>query len=149
MNLLIGNNEGFANSGSVLCVSPCVPMLRRKVHRVALAVVQRYMANVTKAALSPLAQLHKPAVDIIGFTIRQGLAHPIACLPVLVSLESSTDTAMATKAYALHHILHNKRPELVHTRFFETTRAVFDHQSQAGDAGVRGAWTVYCFWRAD
>lgn len=70
--------------------------------------------------------MQKTAVDIIAFTVKQGLAHPMTCVPVLVALESSTNKSLADRVYALHTLLHVKRPELVHSRFLEIVKEVYD-----------------------
>ena len=59
MDELVGNTDGFADSG------------------VASAVVQRYMNHILDAALSRNAVIQGSAIDILTFTIKQGLAHPL------------------------------------------------------------------------
>lgn len=45
--------------------------------RVSSAVVQRYLPQILDAALRQNIMIQNAAVDILGFTIKQGLAHPI------------------------------------------------------------------------
>jgi cohesin loading factor subunit SCC2 len=59
INELVGDTAGFAESG------------------VASAVVQRYLSGILEAALSPHEGVQRIAMDIVSFTVRQGLAHPI------------------------------------------------------------------------
>ena len=50
-------------------------------HRVSSAIVQRYLDHVLEAALSQNAQIQAIAIDVLSFTIKQGLAHPLqVCL---------------------------------------------------------------------
>lgn len=44
---------------------------------VSSAVVQRYLSQIHEAALSPNPLIHSAAVDILTFTVKQGLAHPL------------------------------------------------------------------------
>jgi hypothetical protein len=46
-------------------------------YRVSSAVVQRYLPQILEAALIRNPALQNAAVDILGFTIKQGLAHPL------------------------------------------------------------------------
>ncbi|KAI0317644.1 hypothetical protein OF83DRAFT_1120276 [Amylostereum chailletii] len=110
MDELIGNTDGFADSG------------------VSSAVVQRYLDPILKAALSQNAQTQGVAVDILSFTIKQGLAHPLQSFPVIVSLETSPNTSLSSRASALHAILHTKHASLLNSRYIVSARATFDYQ---------------------
>jgi cohesin loading factor subunit SCC2 len=44
---------------------------------VSSAVVQRYMSPILEAALSNNVQIQAAAIDILTFTVKQGLAHPL------------------------------------------------------------------------
>ncbi|MBW0481416.1 hypothetical protein O181_021131 [Austropuccinia psidii MF-1] len=123
MNQLIGNTEGFADSG------------------VASAIVQRYLGQITTLAQSIESHIQKTAVDIISFTIKQGLAHPLECVPVLVALEGSPDQDLAKRVFGLHMVLHVQRANLVHSRFIETMGKVYEYHAKA--AGSKSIATGY------
>jgi len=115
VNQLIGNVDTFPDSGVIS------------------AIVQRYLPQVTTLAQSTKPHIQKTAVDIISFTIKQGLTHPLECVPVLVALESSKDAAITSQVFALHTLLHVQRGNLVHCRFLETMNKVFDcHNNASG-----------------
>ncbi|KAH9819910.1 sister chromatid cohesion C-terminus-domain-containing protein [Melampsora americana] len=116
MEQLIGNTDNFADSG------------------VGLAIVQRYLPQITSFAQSVDGPMQKAAVDIIAYTIKQGLAHPMSCIPVLVALESSSDQILAKRVFGLHTLLHTKRPDLVHTRFLEVMREVYEFYSRTNSS---------------
>ncbi|EGF99550.1 uncharacterized protein MELLADRAFT_118268 [Melampsora larici-populina 98AG31] len=116
MDQLIGNTDNFADSG------------------VGLAIVQRYLPQITTFAQSVDGPMQKAAVDIIAYTIKQGLAHPMSCIPVLVALESSSDQTLAKRVFGLHTLLHTKRPDLVHTRFLEVMREVYKFYSRTSSS---------------
>lgn len=44
---------------------------------VSSAVVQRYLTHILDAALSRNPQVQVVAVEILSFTVKQGLAHPL------------------------------------------------------------------------
>lgn len=52
-------------------------LTERLVDSVSSAIVQRYLPQILEAALSTQVRIQAMAVDILGFTIRQGLAHPL------------------------------------------------------------------------
>ena len=59
MDKLVGNTHDFAESG------------------VASAIVQRYLQSILDAALAKNTHIQSSALDILSFTIKQGLAHPL------------------------------------------------------------------------
>ncbi|KAI0643094.1 hypothetical protein C8Q79DRAFT_1002826 [Trametes meyenii] len=122
MEELIGNTEGFADSG------------------VSSAVVQRYLDKILEAALSQTPQIQAAAVDILTFTIKQGLAHPLQSFPVIVALETSPNPHLSSRASALHAILHSKHTSLLNSRFVNSARASFDYQKRVTPGAVKG----YC-----
>ncbi|KAJ7903762.1 hypothetical protein B0H14DRAFT_2666173 [Mycena olivaceomarginata] len=85
MDELVGNTDGFADSG------------------VSSAVVQRYMPQILQAALSQHPQIQVAAIDILTFTIKQGLAHPLESFPVI-------------------------HGSLLNTRYIQSARKSFDYQ---------------------
>ncbi|TFK52693.1 hypothetical protein OE88DRAFT_1628274 [Heliocybe sulcata] len=120
MEELIGNTDGFADSG------------------VSSAVVQRYLDPILQAALSQNVQVQAPAVDILSFTIKQGLAHPLQSFPVIIALETSPNATLANRAAALHHILHTKHASLLNARYVVSARASFDYQKKLSQDNVQG-----------
>ncbi|EJD50599.1 hypothetical protein AURDEDRAFT_182486 [Auricularia subglabra TFB-10046 SS5] len=120
MEKLVGNTHDFAESG------------------VASAVVQRYLQQILDAALTKHPQIQNSAMDILQFTIRQGLAHPLQCLPTIVALETSPIQLMSLRANALHSVLHAKHASLVNMRYLECARMSFAYQVKITDGIVQG-----------
>ncbi|KAF7296629.1 Sister chromatid cohesion protein [Mycena chlorophos] len=120
MEELVGNTDGFADSG------------------VSSAVVQRYMAHILDAALSRHPSIQAAATDVLTFTIKQGLAHPLQSFPVIVALETSPNSALSGRASALHGLLHQKHSSLLNTRHLQSARASFDYQRRLDPNNVRG-----------
>ncbi|KAG8956027.1 Sister chromatid cohesion protein 2 [Tulasnella sp. 424] len=120
MEELVGNTDGFAESG------------------VSSAVVQRYLPQILEAALSSQLRIQAVAVDILGFTVKQGLAHPLQCMPVIVALETSASAQLSARAHALHSILSSKHASLVNSRYMECARTSFDYQFRLRKEGIQG-----------
>ncbi|KAJ7134305.1 hypothetical protein C8R44DRAFT_770123 [Mycena epipterygia] len=121
MEELVGNTDGFADSG------------------VSSAVVQRYLTQILDAALSHNhPQIQAAAIDVLTFTIKQGLAHPLQSFPVIVALETSPNASLSTRASALHSILHQKHVSLLNTRYIQSARASFDYQRKVTPDHVQG-----------
>ncbi|KAG8957597.1 Sister chromatid cohesion protein 2 [Tulasnella sp. 419] len=120
MEELVGNTGGFAESG------------------VSSAIVQRYLVQILEACLSRHPQIQASAVEIVAFTIKQGLAHPLQCRPVLVALETSPNNSLSNKASGLHAILYNKHSSLVNSRYLESTQKSFEYQCTISPEGVKG-----------
>lgn len=122
MTVLVGNTETFADTG------------------VGSAMMQRYSEDVLKATLevsNPLLQ--RTAIDILRFTVLQGLSHPIQCVPYLVSLETLEDRKLRSRAMELHSHLASKHASLVQARFLDTARSAFRFQRQlATTQALRG-----------
>ena len=76
MEELIGNTDGFAESGLVqLC--PCILQVLTVGLSVSSAIVQRYLPQILEAALNRYPQIQAAALDILSYTVKQGLAHPL------------------------------------------------------------------------
>lgn len=120
MAQLVGNTDDFADSG------------------VSSAVVQRYLTHILDAALSRNPQVQVVAVEILSFTVKQGLAHPLQSFPVIVALETSPVPATSGRASALHAILYSKHMSLLNSRFIVSARQSFDYQKTISPNNVQG-----------
>ncbi|KAF8904085.1 hypothetical protein CPB84DRAFT_1773363 [Gymnopilus junonius] len=120
MEELIGNTDGFADSG------------------VSSAIVQRYFSHILDAALSQNTQMQAVAIDVLSFTIKQGLVHPLQSFPVIIALETSPVNAISNRASALHAILQGKHSTLINTRYTVSARQSFDYQKKICNDTVRG-----------
>ncbi|KAI6129687.1 hypothetical protein EDD16DRAFT_1689919 [Pisolithus croceorrhizus] len=111
---LVGNTDDFADSG------------------VSSAVVQRYLTHILNAALSPNPQIQAAAMEILSFTVKQGLAHPLQSIPVIVALETSP------RHRALHATLYSKHMSLLNARFIVCARQSYEYQKTISPNNVQG-----------
>ncbi|KAG5642305.1 hypothetical protein DXG03_003025 [Asterophora parasitica] len=120
MDELVGNTDGFADSG------------------VSSAIVQRYLPQILDAALSQNLSIQGSAIDVLTFTVKQGLAHPLQSFPVIIALETSPVPSISNRASALHAILHGKHASLLNTKYIESARASFEYQKKVSSGHVTG-----------
>ncbi|KAF6755969.1 protein rad9 [Ephemerocybe angulata] len=110
MDELVGNTDGFAASG------------------VSSAIVQRYIDHILAAALSPTPYIQAAALDVLTFTVKGGLAHPLQSFPVIIALETSPSPMISNRALALHSYLNGKHASLLNTRYDVSSHKSFDYQ---------------------
>jgi hypothetical protein len=51
-------------------------------------------------------------------------------VPVLISLETSENEAIAEKAFGLHSILQNKHASIINTRYLESVKMAFQYRQK-------------------
>ena len=107
-------------------------------HSVSSAIVQRYLNHVLEAALSQNVQIQSVAIDVLTFTVKQGLAHPLQSFPVIVALETSPVNNIGNRASALHAILQGKHSSLINARYTVSARMSFDYQKKIVTGPVQG-----------
>lgn len=110
------------------------------------AIVQRYLSHVLEAALSQNAQIQSVAIDVLTFTIKQGLAHPLQSFPIIVALETSPINSISNRASALHAILQGKHSSLLNSRYSVSARTSFDYQTKIVTGPVQGKFTSTFFF---
>lgn len=105
---------------------------------VSTSLVQRTIGFVKEAAMSHTPSLQREALNVLGFTVNQGLYHPVmvSCvevmanmqlMPVLIPLEASEDKHLADNALALHSTLHMKHSSLLNVQHLDFVRASYDY----------------------
>ncbi|EIN12396.1 hypothetical protein PUNSTDRAFT_118258 [Punctularia strigosozonata HHB-11173 SS5] len=136
MDQLVGNTGEFAESGYVPIGEAWGD--NSSTSSVASAVVQRYMNPILQAAFSTNASIQASAVDILSFTIKQGLTHPLTSFPVIVALETSANAALCARANALHSIMNTKHASIINTRFVATAKESYAFQKRIANGPIQG-----------
>ncbi|KAK4684433.1 cohesin loading factor subunit SCC2, partial [Tremellales sp. Uapishka_1] len=138
VNTLIGKGVDLHESGD---------------NSVSTAVVQRNIGHILEGAKSQFPQLQTAALDVLSFTVTQGLYHPLQCLPILISLETSDSSVISDRALALHATLHSKHSTLVNVRYLDFAKASYEYQrgltsevngSRDGAALLHGWYGLVC-----
>ncbi|KAI8093004.1 sister chromatid cohesion C-terminus-domain-containing protein [Halteromyces radiatus] len=118
---LLGNTEEFAELGANG------------------SLMQRYLPSILKCTLGSTNQLRLSAFDVIETVINQGLAHPMMCMPAIVSAETSSDLPLRNKAYYLHIYIHNKFGSILYSQMDANLKAAFRYQELlCGKYNVKG-----------
>ncbi|KAK9699362.1 hypothetical protein RND81_08G169500 [Saponaria officinalis] len=78
-------------------------------------IVQLYWANILERCLDTNEQVRQSGLKIVEVALRQGLVHPITCVPYLIALE--TDPLEGNSKLA-HHLLMNMNEK--YPAFFES-----------------------------
>ncbi|RUS31049.1 sister chromatid cohesion C-terminus-domain-containing protein [Jimgerdemannia flammicorona] len=124
LRVLIGNAEEFAEAG------------------VSSSLMQRYLNRILSAALDEDRTLRVLAFDVVGNIVRQGLAHPVLCMPTIVAMETSPENSMRDKAYRLHVHLNEKHASLMHTRNVECVSKAYAYQKQVAKGQVVRGYAI-------
>lgn len=95
---------------------------------VSTAVVQRNIQHVLSGAKSTHPPTQSAALDVLTFTVSQGLYHPLQCMPILISLETSSEPRVSERALALHTLLHQKHSTLINVRWADFAKDSYDYQ---------------------
>ncbi|EIW73035.1 hypothetical protein TREMEDRAFT_59198 [Tremella mesenterica DSM 1558] len=95
---------------------------------VSTAVLQRNIEHILSGAKSQHPPTQNSALDVLAFTVNQGLYHPLQCLPILISLETSIEPNVADRALDLHATLHQKHSTLVNVRYLDFAKESYDYQ---------------------
>lgn len=91
--------------------------------------LQRYSVPVLEAVLEVTsAPIQRTASEILNISILQGLSHPMQVVPYLVSLETSQDPILRSRAAQLHRHMMSKHASLLASRYGECVRASFQFQ---------------------
>ncbi|KAI6027546.1 hypothetical protein BKA83DRAFT_4230505 [Pisolithus microcarpus] len=78
------------------------------------------------------------AMEILSFTVKQGLAHPLQSIPVIVALETSPVVGTSARASALHATLYSKHMSLLNARFIVSARQSYEYQKTISPNNVQG-----------
>lgn len=78
-------------------------------------IIQLYWNNILARCLDVNAQVRQSALRIVEVVLRQGLVHPITCVPHLIALETDPEEANTKLA---HHLLMNMNEK--YPAFFES-----------------------------
>ncbi|CAD6587723.1 MAG: Sister chromatid cohesion protein 2 [Tremellales sp. Tagirdzhanova-0007] len=95
---------------------------------ISTAVVQRNIQFILNGATSQHFATQVAALDVLSFIVNQGLSHPLQCLPIIISMETCEDPAIADRALSLHYILHGKHSTLINVRFLDFAKGTYGYQ---------------------
>ncbi|RSH84025.1 Sister chromatid cohesion protein 2 [Saitozyma podzolica] len=84
--------------------------------------------HIRDGAKSHHEDTQQAAMDVLAFTVNQALYHPLACMPILIALETSENDTVADRALELHATLHQKHATLVNVQYLACVKAAYSYQ---------------------
>ncbi|OCF60187.1 hypothetical protein L486_02867 [Kwoniella mangroviensis CBS 10435] len=91
-------------------------------------IVQNNIEQIFECARSQDPVTQNAALDVLGFVVNQGLYSPVHTVPILVTLETSSDPQISERASSLHQVLHQKHASLVTVLYMESAKASYTYQ---------------------
>ncbi|XP_052198157.1 sister chromatid cohesion protein SCC2 isoform X2 [Diospyros lotus] len=79
-------------------------------------IIQLYWDNILGRCLDVNEQVRQSAVKIVEIVLRQGLVHPITCVPYLIALETDPQEANSKLAHQLLMNMNEKYPAFFESR---------------------------------
>ncbi|KAI9313164.1 sister chromatid cohesion C-terminus-domain-containing protein [Dichotomocladium elegans] len=92
------------------------------------ALMQCYLPDILKCAMSDMSDLRLKAFDVITAVVEQGLAHPVLCMPIIVASETSPDQLLRHRAYYVHRLAHDKYGLLLYSHIPKYLTAAYEYQ---------------------
>ncbi|KAI8137408.1 sister chromatid cohesion C-terminus-domain-containing protein [Fennellomyces sp. T-0311] len=110
VDILLGNTAEFAELG------------------VNGALMQRYLGKVLHCSMDGSSELRYTAYEVVSVIIRQGLAHPVLCMPTVFAAETSPESSLRHNAYYLHRFAHDKYGAMLYTHFPQYFLKAYQYQ---------------------
>ncbi|KAI9782855.1 MAG: Sister chromatid cohesion protein 2 [Peltula sp. TS41687] len=95
---------------------------------VATSIAQRYHQHAIRIALTSQDSYALLATEFIAVINRLGLVHPKECIPALVALTTSKNTAISKTASREHRMLHQKHETIVEKEYMKAVQQTFEYQ---------------------
>ncbi|WWC57550.1 uncharacterized protein I303_100082 [Kwoniella dejecticola CBS 10117] len=92
------------------------------------SIVQNNIDQIFECARSQNPPTQNAALDILTFVVNQGLYSPVHTVPILVTLETCSDSHISDRAVSVHAALHQKHASLVTVLFMESAKASYAYQ---------------------
>lgn len=106
---------------------------------------QRYLDKILNVAVATEDDFALSATLFLEKIVTQGFANPRACVPTLIALETSTNSAIRGLAFDIHRNLHTKYESLIDGSYTEGLKRAYEYHSlQSGsfvDEGMKGSVT--------
>jgi Sister chromatid cohesion C-terminus len=153
MNELVGNTDGFADSGCVEFLDPVSVFVQNNIFPASVQLscsdIRPYIRCCTFSITTNSSnsyrctELHSNKALLVRFKyvtrsiLYNGLAKILhQSFPVIMALETSSVPNLSNHACALHAILHRKHTSLLNTRYTISARASFNYQRKVSPGAV-------------
>ncbi|XP_078430216.1 PHD finger family protein [Wolffia australiana] len=89
-------------------------------------IIQLYWDNILELSIDSNEQVRQSALKIVEIVLRQGLVHPITCVPYLVALETDPQEANSKLAHHLLIFMNEKYPAFFENRLGDGLQMSFN-----------------------
>ncbi|XP_052774333.1 nipped-B-like protein A isoform X2 [Mya arenaria] len=108
----------------------------------ASTIMQVYLKDVLEAFFISKSQVRLEALNVIQLVLRQGLIHPVQCVPYLISMATDSEATIRVKAEQQLQEIEKKYPGFIHMKALQGIKMCFRLQEllqgESGDSIVRG-----------
>lgn len=102
-------------------------------------IAQLYWDPIFARALDPDVDVRTAALKVMEVVLRQGLVHPVTCVPTLIALEVDPNEQNSKLAHQLLKNMNEKHSDLLETRLGDGLQLSFEFAQLGGTAGAAGA----------
>ncbi|XP_057521747.1 sister chromatid cohesion protein SCC2 isoform X2 [Amaranthus tricolor] len=99
-------------------------------------IVQLYWNHILERCLDTNEQVRQCGLKIVEVTLRQGLVHPITCVPYLIALETDSFEVNSKLAHHLLTIMNEKYPAFFESRLGDGLQLSFSFIRSRGEISV-------------
>ncbi|GAB1597401.1 nipped-B-like protein A [Argonauta hians] len=109
----------------------------------ASTIIQVYLKQVLESFICANFQVRQSALDIIQLVLRQGLVHPVQCVPYLITLGTESDPSVRVRSDQQLQDIDKKYPGFIHMKALQGVKMSYKFQSiiQNPSEPVRGLRT--------
>ncbi|RWS29388.1 nipped-B-like protein [Leptotrombidium deliense] len=101
------------------------------------SIVQLYLPDVVKCALSPLLNVRRAAVNLIHIIHNGGIVHPLQLVPYLIAMSSDDDYTIRSRADHVLNEIERKYHGFVSMKSKQGVQLSFQLHSHTGKRGYR------------
>ncbi|XP_005090101.1 nipped-B-like protein B [Aplysia californica] len=91
----------------------------------ASTVMQIYLKELMEAFFHDNSQVRLTALNVVTLVLRQGLVHPVQCIPYLISMGSDIESAIRVKADQQLQEIEKKYPGFTHMKALQGMKASY------------------------
>ncbi|CAE1303158.1 SCC2 [Acanthosepion pharaonis] len=109
----------------------------------ASTIIQVYLKQVLESFISANSQVRQAALEIIQIVLRQGLIHPVQCVPYLITMGTELDPNIRVKSDQQLQDIDKKYPGFIHMKALQGIKMSYKLQSiiQNPSEPIRGLRT--------
>ncbi|XP_060588229.1 nipped-B-like protein B isoform X3 [Ruditapes philippinarum] len=109
----------------------------------ASTIMQVYLKEVLEVFFSSKSQVRLEALNVIQLVLKQGLIHPVQCVPYLISMATDSEAPIRVKAEQQLQEIEKKYPGFIHSKALQGIKMCFRLQrliqgSEGNNFVVRG-----------